>query len=318
MKLLYKNLKLHQLILIVTANLLLVSCGTYQSIYNDDGIYSDENTINEDKKVVVVVDEEPYKDYEGNYFTKKLEALESIDSNELFTDVDSYNSDDRNIDDEVIDEALNYNANQPWGYENNDVVVHINLINDPYWMGYNNWNWEFQNPWAFRRGFRNWGYNNYWNPYHRNMAWNLGLYNPYYYNRPWNNYRYNRNYSYGRRVTNNTYSRRNSNTNSRVNRYSNKRNNTRVNRNTSNTAIRNHTNTSSTRATKPSSRTRKKSSNSRNNSSTRRSTSNRNNNSRSASSSSGRRSPRSSSTRSSGSRSSGSRRSSSSSKKRGN
>jgi len=74
MKLLYKNLKLLQLILFVTANLLLVSCGTYQSVYNDDGIYNDENTTNKDKKVIVV-DEEQYNDYEENYFTKKIRSI---------------------------------------------------------------------------------------------------------------------------------------------------------------------------------------------------------------------------------------------------
>jgi hypothetical protein len=41
MKLLYKNLNINQLILFISANLLLVSCGTYQSAYNDDGIYAD-------------------------------------------------------------------------------------------------------------------------------------------------------------------------------------------------------------------------------------------------------------------------------------
>ena len=50
MKLLYKNLKLLQLILFVTANLLLVSCGTYQSVYNDDGIY---NAMNKGLKLAI-------------------------------------------------------------------------------------------------------------------------------------------------------------------------------------------------------------------------------------------------------------------------
>ncbi|MGK0325014.1 MAG: hypothetical protein ACJA1D_000352, partial [Polaribacter sp.] len=155
MKLLYKNLKLHQLILFVTANLLLVSCGTYQSVYNDDGIYGDENAISEEKKVIVV-DEEQYNDYEENYFTKKLEALKSIDANDFFTDVDSYNSDNTNMDDEVIDDALNYNANQPWGYEDNNVIVHINLNNNPFMFG-NNWNMGFNNGWGFNNGI---GFNN--------------------------------------------------------------------------------------------------------------------------------------------------------------
>ena len=51
-KTLRKNLKLHQLILFVVANLLLVSCGTYQSAYNNDGIYGDETAIKENKEIV--------------------------------------------------------------------------------------------------------------------------------------------------------------------------------------------------------------------------------------------------------------------------
>ena len=42
MKLLYKNMNINNMILIVMVNLLLVSCGTYQSVYNNDGIYGDE------------------------------------------------------------------------------------------------------------------------------------------------------------------------------------------------------------------------------------------------------------------------------------
>jgi hypothetical protein len=228
MKQLYKNLKLHQLILFVVANLLLVSCGTYQSAYNNDGIYNDENGKNEEQKVIVV-DEKEYNDYEKNYFTKKLEVLESIDGNEIFTDVDSYNSNNIYIEDEVLDEALNYNTNQPWGYEENDIVVQINLINNPYWSRFNNWGWGFNDLWGYRRGFRNWGFNDIWNPFYGGMAWNIGflynpyVYNPYYFNRPWNNNSYYRNHTYGRRLTNNSYARRNSTANSRYSKYSNRR-----------------------------------------------------------------------------------------------
>lgn len=330
MKLLHKNLKLHQLILVVTANLLLVSCGTYQSAYNNDGIYSDQNTRETERKVIVV-NEEEYNDYEENYFTKKLGVLESIDDNEVFTDVDSYNSGTTYTDDEVIDEALNYSANQPWGYDNN-VIVNINLMNDPYWGGGFN-NWAFQNNgWGYNNwGFRNWGMwgnpfwgnNPYWHPYHRGMAWNNGYSYAFLPNFGINGFRNNRynngSYRYGRRTTNKNITTRNSRTNSRYN--ISRRSNSRVNRNASNTIRRNNTSTRSTRVTKPTRRSsttiKRRSSNSRNNSSTRRSSSNRNNNSRSSSSSSGR-SSRSSSTRSSRSKSSGSRKRSTSSKKRGN
>jgi hypothetical protein len=342
MKLLYKNLKLHQLILFATANLLLVSCGTYQSVYNDDGIYGDENAISEEKKVIVV-DEKQYNDYEENYFTKKLEALESIDANEFFTDVDSYNSDNAYIDDEVIDDALNYNANQPWGYEDNDVVVHINLNSNPFmFWSYRNWGFNnslgfnsgraWGNPYWGNRFWGNqfWGYNPYWYPFQNGLAWNNGFNNPYWNNRFWNNNNSNRNYRYGRRTTNN--SNRYSSVNSRNRTTANRRNNvdssrrssstvrrnnnsTRPTRRNSSTVTRNSSNTRPTRrssnATRENSRTKRNTTPRRSSSSTRRSSSNsnsRNNNS----------STRRSSSSSNNSRSSRSSRSSSSSKKRGN
>ena len=51
MKPLYKNLNINQLILFISANLLLVSCGTYQSAYNEDGIYGDVSPKKEEQKV---------------------------------------------------------------------------------------------------------------------------------------------------------------------------------------------------------------------------------------------------------------------------
>ena len=208
MKLLYKNLNLSQLILIISANLLLISCGSYQSIYNEDGIYDDDTSV-KNKKQIVVVTKKEYKEYDDNYFTKRLEELETIDNNDYFTDVDTYNSDSIYVDDEIIDETLNYNSNQPWGYDNNDVIVHVNLNSNPFWYGYDNYYGYGYNRWQNNFWGNNfWNYNPYWHPYHRNYAWNMGLYNPYYYNRPWNNYRYDnyRNYNYGRRIANNTYS----------------------------------------------------------------------------------------------------------------
>ena len=221
MKLLYKNLNLKQLILFISANLLLVSCGTYQSAYNDDGIYGDVSPNKEEQKVVVL-NEQEFDDYENNYFTKKLEVLESIDDNEVFIDVDSYNSKDNYADDEIIDEALNYNESQPWGYEDNNVIVHINLNNDPFMYG-NNWNMGFNSGWGFNNGIgfnnwgawgnpywgnrfwgnRFWGNNPYWHPFHNGLAWNGGFNNPYWNNRYWNNNNRNRNYRYGRRTASN-------------------------------------------------------------------------------------------------------------------
>lgn len=320
MKLLYKNLSLNQLILFISVNLLLVSCGTYQNVSSEDGIYDDEILV-KDKKQVVVVNEKEYKKYEENYFTKKLEALKSIDDNEIFLDVDSYNSDNTYLDDEVIDETLDYEANQPWGYEDNNAVIHINLISNPYWNSYNNWGYygNGYNNWQNRNWYYNdWGYNPYWHPYHGGYAWNLGFYNPYYYNRPLSNY--NRNYTYGRRVANNTYNRRNSNTNSRYSTSSSRRSTSTSRRSSTNKARRN---TSTTNPTRRSSTTRRSTSTIRRRSTPtkRTSTTKRNNTSKRSSSSTKRRSSSSSSRNSNSSarRSSSSRNtSSSSSRKRGN
>ena len=58
----YKKLNLSKLILFITANLLLVSCGAYQNVSNDDGIYDDETKTEENKKVIVV-NEKEYIEY---------------------------------------------------------------------------------------------------------------------------------------------------------------------------------------------------------------------------------------------------------------
>jgi len=342
MKLLYKKLNINQLILFISANLLLVSCGTYQSAYNNDGIYADVSTKKEEQKIVVI-NEREFNDYEENYFTKKLEVLESIDDNEVFIDVDSYNSNDNYVDDQIIDEALNYDASQPWGYEDNNVIVHINLNNDPFMFG-NNWNMGFNNGWGFNNwgiwgnpywGNRFWGNNPYWQPFYNGLAWNGGFNTPYWNNRYWNNNR-SRNYRYGRRTANNNnnrYSRRNSSVTARNRTTTSRRNstNTRPRRSSSTTArnsstVRRSSNpvrksrttsrSNSPRRSSTSTRRSGNSSNSRNNnSSTRRSSSSNRNNSRSTSRSS---SSRSSGSRSSRSKSSGSSKRSSSSKKREN
>ena len=232
MKLNYKNVKLTQLVLFVTANLFLVSCGTYQSIYNDDGIYGDTTTKDEEKKIIVV-DEKEYQDYEENYFSKKLENLQNIDNNEIFTDVDDYYYDDGLNNGEFSDENSSYNGAQPWGYEDNNVVVNINLMNNPFWGGgFNSWGWGANNRWAFnsigwdynnwrwRRGFiRPWGFST-WSRTYANWGfvdpysgfWNGGYLNPFLPNfgiTGFRNNRYNnlnRGFRYGRRnvIANNT------------------------------------------------------------------------------------------------------------------
>lgn len=250
MKLHYKNTKLTQLVLFVTANLFLVSCGTYQSVYNDDGIYADSTPINKEKKVKVVSQKE-FNDYEDNYFSKRLDELQNINDDEIFTDVDSYYYDDQIDDEEIIDGDINYSASQPWGLEDNDVIVNINLNNNPFWGGFgrnwgfngwavggwNNWGWGFNNPWRWRRGIGlNWGYDNwrggfttwgYIDPY-AGVFFNSNYVHLYsnFGHLGYRNYRYtNGNFRYGRRntVAANTTTRR-----SGITSYSRDRSNSRI------------------------------------------------------------------------------------------
>lgn len=333
MKLFYKNNRLNQLILLVIANLFLVSCGTYQSAYNDDGIYSDESPQKEEKKIIVL-NEKQYDDYEQNYFTKKLESLQNIEGDDIFTDVDSYYYEDEFSDDNTNNENLNYNASQPWGYEDNNVVVSVNLMNNPFWGGgFNNWGWGFNNPWAFnnvgwglnnwgwrgRRGFgRNWGfdtwgwsYNNWGfvNPYAGIGVWNNGYLHPFLPNFGITGFRNNRyangNFEYGRRrySVNADNLRRNRNVNSR-NTVTNSRRSSSADRRYSNTISRN--NNTTTAPTRRGTTTRRNTSPvRRSTTSSRTGSSSRNNNASSRRSSSSRNSnASSSSSRSSGSSSS--------------
>ena len=234
MKLSYKFLNTNQFILILAINLLLFSCGTYQSAYNNDGIYGSDTSEQIEEKIIIV-DENGYKEYNNNYFTNELERLEDLDEDAVFTDVDSYNSPDRAYE----EDNLNYNTNPSWGSNgNNDVVVNVNLNSNPYWndfgqgfnnFGFNNWGYRnrwgwnngmgFNNGWGWNNGFNNWGFNNwahnpFWHPYHNNVAFGWGMYGNY--NQGFGNFygynRFNRNGRYGRRASyNNFYTRDNIN-----------------------------------------------------------------------------------------------------------
>ena len=331
MKATSKYLKNCSLLTLFAMSLLLSSCGTYQSVYNQDGIYDDE--IKEQVVEIAVIQDnnnQPY--YQQNSFTNKLEELENIGENEVFVDVDSYSSDNSDyVDDETIDNTLNYNANASWGYDNSSApIVTINVMNNPYWNGFNNWG--YNDPWLYNNwGYRNWGMwggnywgmNSYWHPYNNGFGWNTGFVNPYSYNRPWgNNYNnQNRNVSYSRRDYKNNTNSRNTNDNSRFTSSLSRRSNTynssstvrrsagsdtSSNRRSSNSIIRTSRNNNNNN------NTYQRSSNNSNTAERRSSTSNSNNSSntserRSSSSSSG-----------TSSRSSSGRSSSTTSRKRGN
>ena len=211
MKLQNNLFSIQSFIIFVTANLVLVSCGTYQTAYYEDGIYSSPEK--REKPQIVIVERNNNNNFEENYFTKKLDSLERISDQEIFTDVDSYSSNPN-----FSDNNGNYNQNEPWGYQNDNVVVNVNLMNDPFWYGngFGMWGW---NDWGWNNWNGGWGWNR-WN----NWGWTGGLYNPYRYGNQWQNNRFYRNNTYGRRDSNNTYGRRNSNGIIRNNSISNRRN----------------------------------------------------------------------------------------------
>ena len=222
MKLHYYNTKLPFYILSLFMITTIVSCGTMQTVASsDDGIYDDDNDKQEQpQRKVVYANEREAKEYNENYFTKEVERLDALNGTDIFTDIENYKSDDAdfNTEEDIIyedDQAsnINYNTNEPWGYNNNngsDVVININT--SPRWGYYNTWDWDtyygysYHRPWWRSRYYGNyWGYNSYWHPYNYGHYYNAGFYAglggfynsfycpPYYRNNYYNN-RYYRSY----------------------------------------------------------------------------------------------------------------------------
>ena len=244
MQTLYNSLKNKSLIYCsIVCSALLISCGSYQHTQYSDGIYTpNPNDSNYNAEQMpqsnrqVVQNTSKDGDYYQNYFAEQgqqiSEAQQYNSDEEIFTDVDSYSSE--NIDDsdaeEIIyeEDAYYFNGNAGWG--SNPTTVEVNFINtgfnNPYLYGGYNWG-GFSNP-------RNnsWGGNYYvwwinglgWNNYYPYNNWNIGLgwggyyrpwgggfygnYNPYYhhyYNNNYHNSPYRRSYANSGRSNYNTY-----------------------------------------------------------------------------------------------------------------
>lgn len=74
MKLQNKIFTIPSFLFIATTNFILVSCGSYQSVYNEDGIY--DNPRKFEKRQAVIIERNNPDNYEDNYFSKKLDSLE--------------------------------------------------------------------------------------------------------------------------------------------------------------------------------------------------------------------------------------------------
>ncbi|MEQ6125184.1 hypothetical protein AAON49_13330 [Pseudotenacibaculum sp. MALMAid0570] len=195
----YSNRRISTYLLSLFVLVLGSSCTIYQNVPDDDGIYS---TSEKKEPRVIVENSDEHKDYEKNYFSKELEKIDQINGTDIITDVENYSSYNDTIPDTTNEiEDTTINTNKDWGYnDNDDVVVHINVINDfyPYWgFGFNRWNrwnrWDYWDPY--------YGYSWYCPPF---IGWGF---NPYWGYRPYRNWTHNWRYSayggrrfYGRRA----------------------------------------------------------------------------------------------------------------------
>lgn len=210
---------------IIAFALVLNSCSSYQTAMTDnDGIYDSDDspktteiaknqkevpdTSNETKPVSALK-------YE-NYFKNKAAKIK-IETDEIFTDVDSYSSTD--TDEELLDkDVTDFSTNDPTWEESGETVV--NIYNYPSYRPYLGWYRPYYpyysglyigiNPW-WNIGYEYYltGYD-YYNPYYYSPYYYGGFYgnyygyyyNPYYY---YNTYPYYHNHRYGRRNTSRNY-----------------------------------------------------------------------------------------------------------------
>ncbi|MEL0645570.1 hypothetical protein V6251_14350 [Olleya sp. Ti.3.14] len=177
-----------QVFTVLFTALALSSCGSYQYVgQTTDGIY-DTGTENRQYESEAIPAENN-NDYYSNYFKEKADEAEIYSqTEEIFTDVDTYQGD---YDDSI--EVAEQNAG--WGATNSNVIINIHDTGF-----YNDYGWGWNRPWGWN-GWYNWGWNS---PYswRYGWGWNNSFYNSYwrspYYG--FNNFGYG--YGYGYSYTN--------------------------------------------------------------------------------------------------------------------
>ena len=167
------NYQFKNKILILAAGLtgiLLVSCGSSRSAYDDDGIYGSEP-----ERTVAVVETQNNSAYYKNYFDNAGSDYDIVEEEEVFTDVEEYSS-QRAVEQEPEQATEKQYSVGYSSWEDSGDNVTINVYNN--------------------RPF----YNNWWNRPYWNTGWNGGWYggwNVGWYGRPyvgvswgwgWNNY----------------------------------------------------------------------------------------------------------------------------------
>ena len=173
--------------------LLITSCGSYQySGYINDGIYQNENSSEKytDSQKQEIDNKQNNEFYKSAFGEKALLYAETESNDELFTDVENYNS----IENDTI--KNNYG---PWGEYKDSVVINIHSnFHDGFWSRwrYPSWMWNYGYGYG-SLGVWGYGYNNYWSrpyPYFGGMYdpfnpfW--GYYNSFYYGYAYGGYPY--------------------------------------------------------------------------------------------------------------------------------
>lgn len=198
------------LLLSGVTSVLLMSCVSYQAAtYDDDGIYSSESPVVVSKDVAVKNIPSNTKYYE-DYFGRTVTDYGEIVENEVFTDVDSYSSQD--VSEQDAEPTVESYA--AWEDANDNVTINVYNSNpyNSFYRPYNYWNNYYYNDWAFCGP--SWGWGGYYNNFGY-YGYNYGY--PYYYNSPYNyGYYGRRNYGYingprNRRYASNNYYGRHSN-----------------------------------------------------------------------------------------------------------
>ena len=278
-------LKSKNFYLVLVLSISLASCSTYQTVSNDnDGIYDmDTNSStqkvakNETKSTSSQEDKPTEKATKyQQYFKAKADKL-NIKENEIFTDVDSYSSNENTAEEELLDKDVqDFSTNNTSWEDSGETVVNVYNYgyNRPYYSWYRPYYRPYYtglyinvNPWWYSEfDYCLTGYN-YYSPYYSPYYYGgyyggyyPSYYTPYYYYTP-NRYA---NYRYGRRNTSRSSTstlrrngqhsvRRSQNSNSTRTR-SNIRNNTRSIRsnsvrNSSTPRVRTHTTSPRTHTT---------------------------------------------------------------------
>ena len=121
-------LSLKYLSLALGSVFILASCGSTQSFYDEDGIYSNPNST----AVVDAQTDEESKNagsYFKNYFEQEAAALVDPESGDLiFTDVDSYTSEGAYSDeiyDEEVEGSFDNTGRAAWGDETDQTIVNV-------------------------------------------------------------------------------------------------------------------------------------------------------------------------------------------------